>query len=157
MKRVFTSAGWFLNVFCLLASFPNGWAGTIDPAGLQGALVSDNSSDLVLPGTPLPDYMFPGNLNFFRFSFGPGDPALFDLGLGNGSFLFTGNTNFNFTGDPELVIFEGTVPAPPVSPRNNLPAVPEPASLWLLAGACLAAGIRKTVRHPGYWGPFKAE
>src|SRR5437016_1085458 len=91
-KRVLVSA-----VFCLLAMLPCAFATSINGANTHGALLADQSDDLDSPGKPAADYGFPGGL-LFSSNLGPSDDGFFDLGL-NG-FLMTGNTFYNFTGDP---------------------------------------------------------
>jgi hypothetical protein len=117
-------------LFLLCACLQNAGAVTIDQTGVPGALVADDTSQLNLPGTPLPDYTFPWSTNFFAYTFSPDDPGLFNLGLTSGSFLMTGNTYFNFNGDPQLSVIELSSGSPQVN--INSTATPEPVSLGLL-------------------------
>jgi hypothetical protein len=121
---------------CVLSAL----AGTIDQAG---APVDGGYSDSFL-GTPLPDYTFPWGPNPFMSNLSPGDPGFFDLGIDPGSFLVTGNTYFNFTGDQQISVFQFS-PAPGAGPlpvSSTVLSSPEPGTGWLaLAMPALAMWV----------------
>lgn len=138
--------------FCLVTCLQTALADTIGQAGSQGALGIGAANDLNLPGTPLPDYTFPWEPNLFMSNLQPGDPGFFDLGLDLGSFLFTGNTYFSFTGTLQLTVFEAVPPAPVINPPSSVdniqPAssfvgIPEPGTVWLVPGAMVLSALRK--------------
>jgi hypothetical protein len=109
-----------------LSSLSPAFAGTVAPPGLA-------SNDQIYPGTPLPDYSW---TQLFFSTLGPDDPGFFDLG--NFGFLMTGNTMYNFNGDPTYLTYVFGTP-----PTSNLvgssPAVapaPEPGTISLMLLCC---------------------
>ena len=122
--------------FYFAASFQNAFANNIGLPGVHGGLASD-ADDLNLPGTPLPDYAFPWSRNFFSSTLSPLDPGFWNFGLKEGTFLVTGNTYYNFTGDQWVSIIEFSSNRETGHPNlnNAVSGVPEPESGWLFPGA----------------------
>ncbi len=91
------------------------------------------------PGSPV--LWNPGSAyQWYSFLDGTGYTTPFDdLGLTPGTFLFTPNTFFAFTGTPIVSIIELNDPNPgslgPSGPFTTQSGVPEPRSFWLLATA----------------------
>jgi hypothetical protein len=133
---------YFLFILGFLSLAHCGFGATIDTSAAPNTLVADQSNDLNSPGTPLPDYSFPWELSFTS-TLGPTDPGFFDLGSFPGSFLMTGNTYYNFTGDARYLILVFSTPVSSGLATQNsgaLQATPEPASFWLVAGVLFIAG-----------------
>jgi len=145
--------------FCLIACVQSALADTIDRAGAPGVLVVSHTNDLNFPGTPLPDYAFLRGPGIYTSNLSPGDPGFFDLGLNLGSFLVTGNTYFNFTGEQQISIIQlNKAPVPmnaapgasPPQPVSSFIGVPEPGSGWLLLGAMILSGL--SLVNGAFWG-----
>jgi hypothetical protein len=122
--------------FCFAASFQNAFANNISLPVTHAGQTPD-VDDLNFPGTPLPDYAFPWSRNFFSSTLSPLDSGFWSFGLKEGTFLVTGNTYFNFTGDQWVSIIEfGSDRETSHSNLNNtISAAPEPESAWLFLGA----------------------
>ena len=150
-SRYFAKAGPVFLVFCLAASFQNARADSIDHTHGSNALI-DSADELGFPGTPLADYAFSWGQYLSSSSYSPSDPGFFDLGL-DGSFLMTGNSYYNFTGDLRVDVIQlhsapgvGLNSAPGLRTTsssdtgaalntNVTTETPEPRSFWLLVGA----------------------
>ena len=123
-------------LFCFSASFLR--ADTISGTWAE-------SSPSGFPGTPLSSYTWTGDSPFGSDPFD--DPFFARLGQTPGSFLFTANTYYNFTGTPEITIWYTSpgshslgnyvVKSNVTSLKTAVSAVPEPDVLWL-AGTGLA-------------------
>ena len=162
----------FLTCFSVLiaAGVPSASAVTINRTGGADALVAaGNVNDFNFPGTPLVDYFFPPGPDSFPPAFLPGDPGDFSLGQGPDSFLYTGNTYFNYRGDPQLWIIESGAPSQPgpVSPLVPDPSsqqtAPEPQSVWLLMAGfavmiCLPLRVTtRKQRRGGGWPDWSVD
>ena len=140
-RRAFSLAAtlFALNVLPMASA----WGSTIDQSGKPNALVyNSDAAALNFPGSPLQGFSF----NLTPLYLGPFAPPD-NLGAAPSSFLVTGNTFYNFAGDPTLAIFELDISPEPVSPEpvNSASAdaptvVPEPgAGLLLVSGLALAS------------------
>ena len=136
-------------LICFGISLNCGFAATIDQTAGDGALVlngdggSLNPSALNLYGSPLEYYSF-GQTPLYFGPFPPPDT----LGAAPGAFLVTGNTFYNFTGDPTLAVYQLNLGPAIVSAvtQSEPSVVPEPRANQLFAAALfamlLAAGYR---------------
>jgi hypothetical protein len=122
-------------VVCFAASFQVALANNIVPDGERDGLRPD-VDDLNFPGTPLPDYAFPWSMNFSFSTLSPLDPGFWEFGLKDGTFLVTGNTYYNFTGDQQISIieFHSNMRTGFSSPNSTVSPTPEPRSAWLFVG-----------------------
>lgn len=122
---------------CLLSVIPV-IATPINNSGEKGAIVN-TSDELDFPGSPAPDYGW--TLSFIS-TLSPTDPGFFDLGSLPGSFLMTGNTFFNFTGDPKylILVFKTVPPSGAALTNTSVQVTPEPATFALTAGLLLCFG-----------------
>jgi hypothetical protein len=146
MKRVFG----LILVLTFMVWSNSAFGASIDKSGGKGALVVEDEPKLVLPGSPIQFYSF-GETPIY---FGP-QTEFDDSALKAGGFFVTGNTFFNFTGDPQLAVFRLSSPSAGVS-TNSVSApvavVPEPGTSGLLGAALammLAAGFYR-------WGALRA-
>lgn len=123
-------------------------AGSINLTNTDNALVLEGAASLNVPGSPVVYYSF----SPYPIYFGP-FPLPDGLGSDPWAFLVTGNTMYNFTGDPQFAIYQLNLNQPRNSTltANQLVAVPEPRS-WLLSAAILVmialAGLRSVTPGP---------
>lgn len=103
-------------------------AASIDNTSGSNALVVGDPANLELPGAPGVFYSY-GEIPLY---FGP---ATGDLTFGPGIFLSTGNTFYNYTGDPQLAVYGANFSS------TGQSVVPEPGSIWLLAAGMLAIAL----------------
>ncbi|MES1260260.1 MAG: hypothetical protein ABUS49_00895 [Acidobacteriota bacterium] len=131
-------------LLCFGISLNCGFAETIIQPGHSDAPAGNGDiGALNLPGSPVEYYSFSQTPLYF----GPFPPPD-DLGSSPGAFLVTGNTFYNFTGDPTLRVYQlNLAPAVNAVVTSSEPSVvPEPRANQLLAAGLLAmvlAGIYK--------------
>jgi hypothetical protein len=146
MKRV------FCVVFTLsLLVFSNcAFGASINQSKGKDALVVEDAPELYFPGSPIQFYSF-GETPVF---FGPATSWSDDLGKKAESILATGNTFYNFTGDPQLAVFQLNGPSTGLSNSagaRQVSAVPEPGTnsmfipaffMMLALGAYRSGGLK---------------
>lgn len=162
MNLLRSHAGVVLFAIVPLACMSSLLADSIDNAAGGNALVIGTAPDLVIddtPGSPLAGY--------FVFGY---DPNFGDLGLIPGSFLFGGNTSYDYTGsqvvsivsaitdpgqsilplnDPSTIVvtftIPGNAPGDASDPAETL-ATPEPAAEFLV----LTGGLGLIALYAGF-------